>query len=79
MHSAAVAPASTMSLVVPAISVTIARSVPLSAFSRLDFPTLGRPTSATCARHSSLPYNQLMPNSDSPRRSKQPPAMMLAL
>jgi hypothetical protein len=40
-------PASTMSRVVPAMSVTMARSVPLSALRRLDLPTLGRPTSAT--------------------------------
>lgn len=37
-----------MSRVVPAISVTIARFVPVHAFSRLDLPTLGRPTMATC-------------------------------
>ena len=42
------APASTMSRVVPATSVTIARCVPLQALSRLDLPTFGRPTSATC-------------------------------
>mmetsp|Transcript_17138 Transcript_17138/g.47522 ORF Transcript_17138/g.47522 Transcript_17138/m.47522 type:complete len:275 (-) Transcript_17138:585-1409(-) len=40
-------PASTTSRVVPAISVTIARSLELHALSRLDFPTFGRPTMAT--------------------------------
>mmetsp|Transcript_24157 Transcript_24157/g.35128 ORF Transcript_24157/g.35128 Transcript_24157/m.35128 type:complete len:295 (+) Transcript_24157:854-1738(+) len=38
---------STVSLVVPAMSLTIARSSPMILFSRLDFPTLGRPTMAT--------------------------------
>lgn len=40
-------PACTMSRVVPATWVTMALSVPLQAFSRLLFPTLGRPTIAT--------------------------------
>ena len=38
---------STRSRVVPGRSVTIARSMRLSRFSRLDLPTLGRPTMAT--------------------------------
>ena len=38
-----------MSRVVPATSVTMARWEPLQALSRLDLPTLGRPTSATCS------------------------------
>ena len=37
----------TASRVVPAIGVTIATSSPASWFSRLDLPTLGRPTSTT--------------------------------
>ena len=41
--------ASTTSLVVPGISVTMARSVPEHALSRLDFPTFGLPTIATCS------------------------------
>uniref|UniRef100_A0A7C9F693 Uncharacterized protein n=1 Tax=Opuntia streptacantha TaxID=393608 RepID=A0A7C9F693_OPUST len=40
--------ASTTSRVVPAMSVTIALSLLLQAFRRLDLPTLGRPTIATC-------------------------------
>lgn len=40
--------ASTMSRVVPACEVTIARSLRVHAFKRLDFPTFGRPTMATC-------------------------------
>lgn len=39
--------ASTMSRVVPGIAATMARSLRLHAFSRLDFPTFGRPTMAT--------------------------------
>ena len=39
--------ASTMSLVVPAISVTMALSAPLMAFSKEDLPTLGAPIRAT--------------------------------
>ncbi len=46
LHSAS--PASTMSRVVPATSVTMARCEPLQALSRLDLPTFGLPTSATC-------------------------------
>ena len=38
---------STTSRVVPGRSVTIARSLWLQAFNRLDFPTFGRPTIAT--------------------------------
>ena len=37
---------STVSRVVPGMSVTITRSQPARAFKRLDFPTLGRPTMA---------------------------------
>ena len=37
---------STVSRVVPGISVTITRSQPARAFKRRDFPTLGRPTMA---------------------------------
>ena len=37
---------STVSLVVPGISVTMARSYPASAFNREDLPALGRPTMA---------------------------------
>ena len=37
---------STVSRVVPGMSVTMARSKPASALSRLDFPTFGRPTMA---------------------------------
>ena len=40
--------ASTTSRVVPGTAVTMARSLLLHAFSRLDLPTLGRPTMATC-------------------------------
>jgi hypothetical protein len=40
--------ASTISLVVPGWAVTIARSLRLHAFSKLDLPTLGRPMIATC-------------------------------
>ncbi len=36
------------SRVVPGCSVTMATSAPASALSRLDLPTLGAPTSATC-------------------------------
>src|SRR5690348_1640044 len=36
------------SRVVPGMSVTIARSLPASAFSRLDLPTLGSPTITAC-------------------------------
>mmetsp|Transcript_27156 Transcript_27156/g.69106 ORF Transcript_27156/g.69106 Transcript_27156/m.69106 type:complete len:341 (-) Transcript_27156:637-1659(-) len=42
-------PASSTSRVVPAMSVTIARSVRVHALSRLDLPTFGRPTMATCS------------------------------
>ena len=38
---------STVSLVVPAMSETIARSSLRSALSKVDFPTLGSPTIAT--------------------------------
>lgn len=38
--------ASTMSRVVPGLAVTMARSLRLHAFSKLDLPTLGRPTMA---------------------------------
>ena len=38
---------STTSLVVPAISLTIERSSPAIAFSKLDLPTFGRPTRVT--------------------------------
>ena len=38
---------STTSRVVPGVAATIARSCPSSAFSRLDLPAFGRPTSAT--------------------------------
>ena len=39
----------TRSRVVPAVSVTIARSCPSSALKRLDFPTFGRPAITTVA------------------------------
>ena len=39
---------SILSRVVPGISRTIARFVPVIALIRLDFPTLGRPTIDTC-------------------------------
>ncbi|MNL13843.1 hypothetical protein D3C87_1347630 [compost metagenome] len=51
-------PASSTSRVVPATSVTMARSACSSAFSRLDLPTLGRPTMAR----------------EAPSRSRRPPS-----
>lgn len=40
---------STASLVVPDMSLTMARGTPVMAFTREDLPTLGRPTIATAS------------------------------
>ena len=38
--------AETLSRVVPGMSETVARSIPTNKFSKVDFPTFGRPTMA---------------------------------